>query len=81
MTVLTCPGCRAPRPDKGRAFDGRRAYRCRACRKTWTEGLHGRARRYSPQRLGDQFHDTGATRSCPVWSVPSIQALMGMLKG
>ena len=47
--------------DKGRAVDGRRAYRCRVCGATWTEGLQGRKRRWSPQRDGNQFHDTGAT--------------------
>lgn len=81
MTVLACPTCQAPRPDKGRAFDGRRAYRCRACRQVWTAGLQGRARQYSPQRISYQFHDTGATRSCPTWAVPSIQSLMAILKG
>lgn len=48
--------------EKGRAMDGRRAYRCRLCGATWTNGLQGRTRRYSPQRTGYQFADTGAAR-------------------
>ena len=50
-----CPDCRLPSPDKGRAFDGRRAYRCTGCDRIWSEGLQGRARRYSPQRESFQF--------------------------
>lgn len=48
--------------DKGRAFDGRRAYRCPVCGSKWTEGTQGRKRRYSKQRPGYQFKDTGAYR-------------------
>ena len=48
--------------EKGRGLDGRRAYRCRVCGSTWTNGLQGRTRRYSPQRTGYQFADTGAAR-------------------
>lgn len=47
--------------DKGRAFDGRRAYRCKVCETVWTYGMQGRERDYSPQRQGNQFHDTGAS--------------------
>lgn len=56
-----CIICKVSNPDKGRAFDGRRAYRCKCCGNTWTEGMQGRTRRYSKQRMGDQFHDTGAS--------------------
>lgn len=57
----TCPGCKlAKGHHKGRALDGRRAYRCQACGKTWTFGSQGRAPRYSRQRTGYQFADTGA---------------------
>jgi transposase-like protein len=57
-----CPICHSTSLDRGRAADGRRAYRCRACGHAWTEGMQGRERRYSEQRPGDQFADTGAAR-------------------
>ena len=41
-------------------MDGRRAYRCTCCGNIWTEGLQGRQRKYSEQRPGYQFKDTGA---------------------
>ena len=63
--TITCPQCRTTCPEKGRALDGRRAYRCRSCRRTWTDGLQGRARHYSEQRQGYQFADTGAWRRIP----------------
>jgi len=47
-------------PEKGRAMDGRRAYRCPVCVSVWTEGMQGRVKRYSSQRPGYQFADTGA---------------------
>ncbi len=47
--------------DRGRAFDGRRAYRCQGCGNVHTKGHKGK-RRYSVQRMGHQFHDTGADR-------------------
>lgn len=53
-----CPTCRVPKPDKGRAFDGRRAYRCVSCGTKWTEGSQGRGKKYSPQREGYQFADS-----------------------
>lgn len=56
-----CAVCGSSNIDKGRAFDGRRAYRCQ-CGNVWTEGMQGRARAYSRQRMGFQFHDTGASR-------------------
>jgi transposase-like protein len=52
-----CPKCKTKYPKKGRAFDGRRAYRCGSCGYTWTEGMQGRQRRYSEQREGFQFAD------------------------
>ena len=57
-----CGTCHKRATDKGRAWDGRRAYRCRLCGQTWTFGLQGRRRRFSPQRIGYQFADTGADR-------------------
>ena len=53
-----CANCRHTGVDKGRAMDGRRAYRCQRCGNVWTEGLQGRERKYSPQRDGYQFADT-----------------------
>ena len=46
--------------DRGRAMDGRRAYRCQMCGGTWTQGMQGRQRQYSVQRPGYQFANTGA---------------------
>lgn len=57
-----CPKCKQEHPDKGRAMDGRRAYRCRGCGTVWTNGMQGRKKRYSTQRQHNQFHDTGAAR-------------------
>jgi transposase-like protein len=62
MPRLYCPNCFLTGIDKGRAADGRRAYRCQSCGHIWTNGLNGRKKRYSIQRLGDQFHDTGASK-------------------
>lgn len=53
-------GCRLL--DKGRGFDGRRFYRCRKCDNRWSEGLQGRERKYSEQRIVPQFKDTGAAK-------------------
>ena len=50
-----CPVCQHQGLDYGRAFDGRRAYRCQACGNVWTDGLQGRTRRYHPQRESYQF--------------------------
>lgn len=47
--------------DKGRAFDGRRAYRCKGCGKIHTCGMQGRTQKYSNQRFGYQFHDSKGT--------------------
>ena len=55
-----CSFCRGWNLDKGRATDGRRCYRCRKCGHQWSWGSQGRAPRYSVQRWGFQFHDTGA---------------------
>jgi len=44
--------------DKGRAFDGRRAYRCQKCGNVWTDGIQGREKKYSPQRMSYQFADS-----------------------
>lgn len=58
-----CDNCSHTGIDKGRAFDGRRAYRCQKCGNEWTEGMQGRERKHSKQRMGSQFHDTGAGRA------------------
>lgn len=57
---MKCDNCQHTGIDKGRALDGRRAYRCQRCRNVWTSGMQGRTKRYSPQRGGFQFADTGA---------------------
>ena len=53
-----CAKCGNRRPEKGRALDGRRAYRCQSCGETWTEGMQGRSKKYSKQREGYQFADS-----------------------
>ena len=53
--IRQCASCKTENPEKGRAFDGRRAYRCKCCGKIWTEGLQGREKKYSEQRHGYQF--------------------------
>ena len=56
-----CDNCRHTGIDKGRAFDGRRAYRCQKCGHIWMEGLQGREQKYSEQRQGTQFADSKGT--------------------
>lgn len=60
MGEMACGLCHSRSIVKGRAFDGRRAYRCAACGAVWTAGTNNREPRYSRQRTGYQFHDTGA---------------------
>lgn len=56
-TKYTCEcGCNAY--DKGRAMDGRRAYRCKKCGKIHTYGMQGRKKKYSEQRFSDQFYNS-----------------------
>ena len=55
---MYCHKCSSSDLDKGRAFDGRRAYRCKQCGNVWTNGLQGRKRQYSQQREGYQFADS-----------------------
>ena len=62
--VRHCAICKQGNPDKGRAFDGRRAYRCKQCGNVWTEGLQGRKRKYSEQRHGYQFADSKGEGHC-----------------
>lgn len=59
---MKCPRCFSSNISKGRAMDGRRAYRCKACGNIWTDGLRGKVKQYSSQRPGYQFSDTGAAR-------------------
>lgn len=59
--MLICFVCTGNDVEKGRAFDGRRAYRCRRCGCEWTNGIKGK-RRYSVQRVGHQFANTGASK-------------------
>lgn len=47
----TCVSCCSPDVEKGRAVDGRRAYRCRNCGHTWTEGMQGRVKRWNSQMI------------------------------
>ena len=56
-----CPSCGHRGLDRGRAFDGRRAYRCKRCGKQWTCGLQGRTKQYK-QTVGMQFYDTGVVK-------------------
>jgi len=60
-TNRKCSTCNTPNPDKGRAFDGRRVYRCKSCFSVWSEGLQNRTQRYSQQRFGNQFADSKGT--------------------
>lgn len=55
-----CKNCRQKDIDKGRAWDGRRAYRCNSCGSIWTEGMQGKGQDWNKQRQGYQFKDTGA---------------------
>lgn len=57
MKKKECKACHGHDLEKGRALDGRRAYRCGQCGNRWTEGLQGREQKYSKQRMGDQFRD------------------------
>jgi len=57
-SVRRCSSCLTPNPDKGRAFDGRRAYRCKCCSNVWSEGMQGRKKTFSIQRYGFQFADS-----------------------
>lgn len=57
---MRCSRCFCVRIDKGRAPDGRRAYRCQQCRYIWTRGLQGKKPQFSLQRPGYQFNTTGA---------------------
>lgn len=50
-----CRKCFCTNIDKGRAFDGRRAYRCNSCNYIWTEGMQGRQHKYSKQMINFQF--------------------------
>lgn len=56
--MRNCSVCITGNPEKGRAFDGMRAYRCKCCGNVWTEGMQGREKRYSPQRHGYQFSNS-----------------------
>jgi transposase-like protein len=71
MIKRSCHNCKHTGIDKGRAIDRRRAYRCQKCGAQWHE-WQGSKKRYSPQRQGDQFADTGAYRR---------DYLSGMLEG
>jgi hypothetical protein len=59
---LTCKCGNTNHIDKGRACDGRRAYRCPICENIWTMGTFGRNPSYSVQRPSFQFYDTGAAQ-------------------
>lgn len=53
-----CKICKTRKPNKGRAMDGRRAYRCVKCGNIWTEGMQGRKKKFHKQRTGFQFKDS-----------------------
>lgn len=48
-----CPVCGKAHLEKGRAADGRRAYRCLVCRHVWTDGAT--RKKFHTQRVGYQF--------------------------
>ena len=50
-----CSNCLTPDPERGRAWDGRRAYKCKCCGRVWTEGLQGKNKKSNKQRVGYQF--------------------------
>jgi len=50
--------CGCNRFDKGRAMDGRRAYRCKQCGSIHTSGMQERKQMYSTQRESYQFADS-----------------------
>lgn len=56
---MKCAKCQHLEISKGRAVDGRRAYRCEFCGHIWTNGLQGRSPSYKPQRKGFQFAKRG----------------------
>lgn len=64
-----CISCKYHECDPGRACDGRRAYRCKKCGDIKTFGMQGRKRRYSEQRPGYQFYDTGASKQNLFWRI------------
>lgn len=73
MSMTMCDACQHKGIDRGRALDGRRAYRCQRCGNIWTNGRNGRTPRYSAQRPGYQFADTGAAkmdRTSPIRGLP-----------
>lgn len=77
---MTCSICRQSKAiDKGRALDGRRAYRCQLCKSIWTYGTQNREKRYSPQRNGFQFSNTGADRQIEVTVRKDRDMLQGSL--
>lgn len=55
---IKCSNCFNINVSKGRAFDGRRAYRCNNCGHVWTNGMQGRKKKFSKQRESYQFADS-----------------------
>lgn len=51
-TQKKCAVCRSPDIERGRDGEGKRAYRCRSCAHTWTEGGQSRG---THQRIRYQF--------------------------
>lgn len=62
-TKYTC-SCGCNDYDKGRAVDGRRAYRCKKCGGVHTNGMQGREKRYNSQRISYQFKDSKGKLHC-----------------
>lgn len=55
---IVCKNCnQKSNIDKGRAVDGKRAYKCNGCGHIWTNGK-GRKEIYSIQRMSYQFKDS-----------------------
>jgi len=65
MSKLKCDSkqCTSIDIDKGRDIRRRRVYRCNVCGCIWVVNF-GAKKRYSFQRQGYQFKDTGASRQC-----------------
>ena len=62
MYKRQCPNCKHKGYVKGRAFDGRRVYRCQQCQTIWSEGMQGRKKTYNKQSYGYQFANTGVIK-------------------
>ena len=64
--IINCIVCRSRNIDKGRGYDGRRAYRCNDCGQKWTQGMQGlKEKKYNVEGRTYQFKDNNETyRQC-----------------